>query len=123
MHKRKFHIFKFLSVVLGSEAIRDVDVMSYCMYPAVFKDYAMFREEFGPVTGLPTRLFFVGPEIGEEFEVEIEKGKTINMKILAIGDVNAEGKREVYCEVNGQLRPFLVDDKKEAEVNFFILIY
>ena len=50
------------------------------------------------------------------------------MKIIAIGDVNAEGKREVFCEVNGQLRTFMRDDKKEVQVrqyNFFwyYLIY
>lgn len=91
--------------------------MSYCMYPDVFNEYHRFREEFGPVTGLPTRLFFVGCDIGEEFEVEIEKGKNLHLKILAIGDVNTEGKREVFCEVNGQLRPFFVEDKKEVKVS------
>ena len=77
----------------------------------------MFKEEFGPVQGLPTRLFFVGPEIGEEFEVQIETGKTLNLKILAIGEANKQGKRELFCEVNGQLRPFLVEDKKETKVS------
>jgi len=95
--------------------ISENDVMSYCMYPQVYKEYAQFREEFGPVTGLPTRLFFIGSEIGEDFEVEIETGKTLHLKLLAIGDANAEGYREVFCEVNGQLRPFLVEDKKEMK--------
>ena len=50
--------------VLG-EGITDHDVMSYCMYPQVFKEYVQFKDEFGPVDGLPTRLFFTGAEIGE----------------------------------------------------------
>jgi len=95
--------------------IRDVDVMSYCMYPQVFKEYALFAEQYGPVSALPTRLFFVGPDIGEEFEVELQVGKTINVKILAIGDLLPDGKREVFCEVNGYLRPFVVEDKKVVE--------
>ena len=49
--------------------------------------------------------------------MEIEKGKTLHLKIIAIGEVNDEGKREVFCEVNGQLRTFMRDDKKEVQVN------
>lgn len=96
------------------EVITDRDVMSYCMYPDVFHEFAQFREEFGPVDGLPTRLFFAGSDLGEEFEVELETGKTLHLKIIALGDVDKDGKREVFCEVNGQLRTFLVDDKKEV---------
>ena len=108
--------FQRILCISGVE-FSDLDAMSYCMYPDVFNEYHRFREEFGPVTGLPTRLFFVGCDIGEEFEVEIEKGKNLHLKILAIGDVNTEGKREVFCEVNGQLRPFFVEDKKEVKVS------
>ncbi|XP_047132753.1 pyruvate carboxylase, mitochondrial isoform X1 [Hydra vulgaris] len=96
-------------------SISDCDVMSYCMYPSVFKEYAQFRDLYGPVTGLPTRLFFVGPELGEEIEVEIELGKNLHLKILAVGDVNETGHREVFCEANGQLRSFLVEDKTVAK--------
>ena len=96
-------------------------MLSAALYPDVFKDYMIFKEEFGPVQGLPTRLFFVGPEVGEEFEVQIETGKTLNLKILAIGEANKQGKRELFCEVNGQLRPFLVEDKKETKVLLFSL--
>lgn len=106
----------FRTCVLGYD-VNECDVMSYCMYPDVFMEYAQFREEFGPVQGLPTRLFFVGPDMGEEFEVEIETGKTLHLKIIAVGDVNKEGKREVFCEVNGQLRAFHVDDKNEVKVS------
>ena len=88
----------------------------------MFKDYILFKEEFGPVHGLPTRLFFVGPEVGEEFEVQIETGKTLNLKILAIGEANKQGKRELFCEVNGQLRPFLVEDKNETKVSSSLLL-
>lgn len=92
------------------------------MYPDVFHEFAQFREEFGPVDGLPTRLFFAGSDLGEEFEVELETGKTLHLKIIALGDVDKDGKREVFCEVNGQLRTFLVDDKKEVGVRIYINI-
>jgi pyruvate carboxylase len=99
----------------GSKTISELDVMSHVMYPKVFEDYAHFREKYGPVTNLPTRLFFVGPELGEDFEVELDVGKTLNVKILAIGDIVSDGKREVFCEINGVLRPILVEDTKVIE--------
>lgn len=100
----------------GADKIQKKDILSAALYPDVFKEYMLFKEEFGPVHGLPTRLFFVGPEIGEEFEVQIEPGKTLNLKILAIGEANKQGKRELFCEVNGQLRPFWIEDKRETKV-------
>ena len=96
--------------------VDECDVMSYCMYPDVFVDFARFKEEFGPVTGLPTRAFLVGPDIGEEFEIEIEKGKTLHLKIIAVGDVTKTGDREVFCEVNGQMRTFFIEDSSETKV-------
>lgn len=95
--------------------VNECDVMSYCMYPNVFLDYAQFREEYGPVSGLPTRAFLVGSDIGEEFEIEIETGKTLSLKVIAVSDVNKDGNREVFCEVNGQMRTFFVEDKKETK--------
>ena len=108
--------FSILDNKTGFE-VSECDVMSYCMYPDVFVEYAQFKEEFGPVTGLPTRAFLVGPDIGEEFEIEIEQGKTLHLKIIAVGDVNKDGNREVFCEVNGQMRTFFIEDKSETEVS------
>lgn len=49
--------------------ISDKDVMSAAMYPSVTEDYLNFRELYGPVDKLDTRIFLVGPKVGEEFEV------------------------------------------------------
>ena len=100
----------------GDTVVRDVDVLSAALYPEVFKDYMLFKEEYGPVWGLPTRLYFVGPDIGEEFQVEIEQGKTLNMKVLAVGNLLSNGMREVFCEMNGQMRTVMVEDKKVTKV-------
>ena len=86
------------------------------------RDYLYFKDEFGPVEDLPTRLFFVGPDVGEDFDVEIEMGKTLNLKILAIGDPTPDGERELFCEVNGQLRPFFVEDKTETKVSVSLVL-
>lgn len=51
------------------EDVTDKDVMSAAMYPQVTEEYLTFREQFGPVDKLDTRIFLVGPKVGEEFEV------------------------------------------------------
>ncbi len=79
-----------------------------------------FKDEFGPMEPLPTRLYLTGPEIGEQFQVEIEKGKLLNITILAIGELLADGQREVFCEMNGQLRAVFITDKTGIEVCFFL---
>uniref|UniRef100_A0A8K9XDN3 pyruvate carboxylase n=1 Tax=Oncorhynchus mykiss TaxID=8022 RepID=A0A8K9XDN3_ONCMY len=42
--------------------------------------------------------------------VEIERGKTLHIKALAVGDLNKTGQRGVFFELNGQLRSVLVKD-------------
>uniref|UniRef100_A0A669BXL3 Pyruvate carboxylase n=1 Tax=Oreochromis niloticus TaxID=8128 RepID=A0A669BXL3_ORENI len=86
------------------------DVMSAAMYPKVFQEFKEFTANFGPVDCLSTRLFLDGPKIAEEFEVELERGKILHIKALALGDLNKAGQREVFFELNGQLRSVLVKD-------------
>ena len=81
----------------------------------VAEDFFRFRERFGPVDRLETRHFLVGPKIAEEFEVTIEQGKTLHFKTLArASDLTAEGEREVFFELNGQLRSVFIRDKSVA---------
>lgn len=49
--------------------IDDHDVMSAAMYPKVCDDFLTFRNTYGPVDCLNTRIFLVGPKVAEEFEV------------------------------------------------------
>lgn len=58
--------------------ISDTDVMSSAMYPKVTDDYIKFREEFGPVTLLETKIFLDGPRVGEEFEVNLNSNKLLS---------------------------------------------
>ena len=103
--------------IAGEQNIRECDVLSAALYPKVFRDYMRFKEEFGPMEPLPTRLYLTGPEIGEQFQVEIEEGKLLNVTILAIGDLLPDGQREVFCEMNGQLRALFITDKTGIEVS------
>lgn len=97
------------------------DVMSSALYPQVTNDYLTFREQFGPVDKLDTRMFLTGPKVGEEFEVTIERGKTLGIKTLAMAeDLTEKGEREVFFELNGQLRSVFIRDKdstKEVHVH------
>ncbi|KAK5875996.1 hypothetical protein CesoFtcFv8_027012 [Champsocephalus esox] len=93
-----------------NDEITPEDVMSAAMYPKVFQEFKEFTANFGPVDCLNTRLFLDGPKIAEEFEVELERGKILHIKALALGDLNKAGQREVFFELNGQLRSVLVKD-------------
>ena len=105
-------------------AITDFDVSSYSMYPQVTEDFLRFRDKYGPVDKLDTRIFLTGPKVGEEFEVEIEKGKTLHIKTLAMSeDLTSNGEREVFFELNGQLRSVFIKDNEAAKVTFFLLFF
>lgn len=96
----------------------ECDVASYAMYPKVFEEYRKFVDRFGDLSVLPTRFFLARPEIGEEFHVELEKGKLLILKLLAIGPLSEQtGQREVFYEMNGELRQVSVDDRTAAVDN------
>jgi len=100
--------------------IRDVDVMSSALYPKVFDEYRTFRNKFGPVDKLQTRHFLVGPKIAESFMVEIEKGKILHVKTLAVAEeLNNLGQREVFFELNGQVRSVMINDKEAMKEMHF----
>jgi len=99
--------------------ISDKDVISSALYPKVFADFEERRQLFGPVDKLDTKTFLIGPEIAQELSVEIERGKTLSIKTLACGDLNKLGEREVFFELNGQLRSVLVKDNEAMkEIHF-----
>ena len=91
--------------------IGDGELASHLMYPKVFADYAKHRREFGRVDVLPTPAFFYGVQPGEEVAVEIDPGKTLVIRTLAIGEPHEDGEREVFFELNGQPRMIRVADR------------
>lgn len=105
----------------GQQNINEEDVMSAALYPKVAQDYFRHRDRFGPVDKLDTRTFFIGPKVTESLEVEIDTGKTLEIKVLALGNLNkTAGEREVFFELNGQPRAVMVEDKsarKEAHIH------
>ena len=54
---------------------------------------------------VPTRYFLGRPDVGEEMHISIEKGKTLIIRLMAIGPVvEGQAQRDVWFEVNGEVR-------------------
>ncbi|KAL2757369.1 hypothetical protein ACRALDRAFT_2032297 [Sodiomyces alcalophilus JCM 7366] len=98
--------------------VSETDVASYVMYPKVFEDYKKFIQKYGDLSVLPTKYFLSRSEIGEEFHVELEQGKVLILKLLAVGPLSENtGQREVFYEMNGEVRQVTVDDRKASVSN------
>lgn len=87
------------------------DALSYALYPKVFMDYQKVHEKYGTLSALDTPTFFYGMRLGEEVEVEIERGKTLIVKLVSMGEPQPDGTRVVYFELNGQPREVIVKDE------------
>ncbi|ERN53086.1 pyruvate carboxylase [Alkalihalophilus marmarensis] len=90
------------------------DMLSYALYPKVFTEFEAFRNQFGDVSVLDTLTFFYGMRLGEEIEVEIEKGKTLIVKLVSLSKPQDDGTRIVYFELNGQPREVVIKDMNVA---------
>lgn len=86
------------------------DVLAYALYPKVFEDYLSATDSFGDISVLDTPTFLYGLKLGEEIEVEIEKGKTLIIKLIEIGEPQHDGTRILYFELNGQSRELVIQD-------------
>lgn len=80
------------------------NVVSYALYPKVYDDYCKHLELYNDISKLPSNVFFNGLETGEELDVEIEPGKVLNIKFLALTDPDENGMRTLSFEVNGSSR-------------------
>lgn len=86
------------------------DVLAYALYPKVMEEYYKAVELYGDLSVLDTPSFLYGLRIGEEIEVEIEKGKTLIIKLVSIGEAEHDGTRVIYFEFNGQPREVVIQD-------------
>ena len=102
---------KELSDMMEGKGVDDEDLNAYLMYPKVFLDYMGRRRTYGPVRALPTRTFFYGMEAGEEITAEIDPGKTLEIRLQAIGETDDQGEVKVFFELNGQPRVIRVPNR------------
>jgi pyruvate carboxylase len=94
--------------------LSETEFVAYVMYPKVFADYAATARKYGPVSALPTHVFFYGMQPGDEITVEIERGKALVVLLQTVGEPDDEGQVRVFFELNGQQRIIRVPDRKAA---------
>jgi pyruvate carboxylase len=94
--------------------VTDEDLASYLMYPKVWLEYARERALYGEPGILPTLVFFYGMEPGEEISVDLERGKTLIVRYVALSEPHEDGTRTVFFELNGQPRSVRVPDKSQV---------
>ena len=94
--------------------LSDDDLASYLMYPKVFTEFCATVRRFGPVSALPTPVFFYGMQPNDEIAIEIEPGKTLVLLLVTIGETDEEGQVKVFFELNGQQRIIKVQNRSAA---------
>ncbi len=91
--------------------ISNQDIISALLYPRVFEEFDQHRTIYGDISLVPTPAFLYGMQPSDEITVEIEEGKTILIKLFAIGEIEPDGRRPLLFELNGQPRPVRIPDK------------
>jgi pyruvate carboxylase len=91
--------------------VSHTDVLSYLMYPEVFLKFSKARSAYGNVDVLPTVQFFYGLEKGEEITIDLEPGKTLIIKFLTVSELQPDGTRVIFYELNGQPREVTIRDR------------
>jgi pyruvate carboxylase len=91
--------------------VTERELLSYLLYPRVFPDLAGHQAKYSDTSVLPTPVFFYGMEAGQETSIDIERGKTLILKFVAVGEAHADGSRTVFFELNGQPREIVVTDR------------
>ncbi|MCH2076417.1 MAG: pyruvate carboxylase [Rhodobacteraceae bacterium] len=96
---------------MEGKEVDDEDLNGYLMYPKVFLDYMGRHRTYGPVRTLPTKTFFYGMEPGEEITADIDPGKTLEIRMQALGETTEDGEARVFFELNGQPRVIRVPNR------------
>ncbi|TKD59060.1 pyruvate carboxylase [Flavobacterium sp. ASW18X] len=107
----EFKIFQAKYTKGMGRELEMTDFLSYQLYPKVFEDAYQHHLLYGNVMVIPTKNFFYGMEIGEEIMIEMDKGKTILVQLMLVGDPDSSGNVNLFFKVNGQLRNVVVKDK------------
>lgn len=97
--------------------VSDKDLLSYALYPKVYKEFHATNQRYGNVEVLDTPTFLFGMRKNEILEIEIDKGKTLIVNLLSIGHVHEDGYRWMYFELNGFPRKvYIKDENVESKV-------
>jgi pyruvate carboxylase len=92
----------------------DQETISATLYPESVAAYNTHLSQYGPVSALPTPVFFYGMNPGESISVELEKGKTLEITLVSVSEQSEAGWRSVFFELNGQPRTIKVQEDVAA---------
>ena len=98
----------------GKDNVSDKDLLSCALYPEVFAEWKEFALNYGTVAKLPTEVFLNPMKVGDEVEIELAFGKTINVRLSSIRDLEEDGTRVVVFEKNGESIYMPVTDHSAA---------
>jgi len=105
--------FKEFTKVFKKGMGRELDItdfLSYKLYPKVFTGAYNHHVKYGNVMNIPSKNFFYGMTPGEEIIVQLDKGKTLLIQLISVGDANEEGVVTVFFKINGQTRNVEIQD-------------
>lgn len=104
---------KHLATVIGREPTK-LEVLSYVLYPDVFKDYDQANKQFGAVEYLDTATFYQGMRPTETTEISFGHGKSIIVKLDSISRPDDVGNRTLFFSVNGETSRIVIKDQSQA---------
>jgi pyruvate carboxylase len=91
--------------------VDDKALISAILYPRLYPEFDRHCQEYSDISVIPTPIFFYGLEPGQETSLDIEPGKTLIIKLNAVGRLQSDGTRQVYFELNGNARSVTVRDQ------------
>ena len=94
---------KAMLAEIYDQPISEQQLASYLMYPKVFKEFMQHQLKYGTVSSIPSSAFFYGLKEQQEISVELEAGKTLEIKLLGRSEPK-NGLIDLFIELNGQLR-------------------
>ncbi|MBI3899152.1 MAG: pyruvate carboxylase [Gammaproteobacteria bacterium] len=92
-----------LATIIGRKP-SDQDLASHLMYPRVFKDFAEHQKHYGSISELPTPVFFYGLRDHEEIVIDIDKGKSLIVRLQGRAEPDEDGDVKLFFELNGEPR-------------------
>ena len=101
---------------LFGQVITEQELASYLMYPKVFSDFMQHKQKYGTTSSIPSSAFFYGLKEQTPVEIEIEHGKTLEIKLLGRSEAK-EGIIDLFVELNGQLRLIQVRQANQKETS------
>ena len=94
--------------------IDDRELASYLMYPKVFTDFIEHRKRYADVSVLPTTTFFYGLREHEEISIDIDRGKSLVVKLQSVTHSEEDGSTRLFYELNGQTRVIRIEHADAA---------